>query len=105
VITTSVLAVVAAVFGSSAVTALVTAWVTRDKTVADTQAVENNNALTLATSAIERMTAAEKKIDQMEQDWRDMRRSVFPHQSWDVKAHRLAIQVDPDFPPPPDIVI
>jgi hypothetical protein len=105
VITASVLTVVVAILGTSSVTALVTAWLTRDRTKADTEAKETETAIALATSAITRMTAAEGKIDNMEKAWRDMRRSVFPHQSWDVKAHRLAIQVDPDFPNPPEIAI
>lgn len=60
---------------------------------------------TLQSSMITRLDLSEKRQDKLEDKFEEIRRSLYPHQQWDLKAHRTALMVDPDFPPPPDLGI
>jgi hypothetical protein len=59
----------------------------------------------LALSAIERMDRAERRIDEMEKSWRNLREEIYVHISWDDLAYRKMLETDPDYPPPPPLSI
>lgn len=66
----------------------------------------------MVASAMARMDTTDKryerletKYDRLEGDVRDLRRGLFPHQQWDLLAHRKALEVDPNFPAPPELHI
>lgn len=59
----------------------------------------------LAASAIERMDRAERRIDEMEAEWRTLRQEIYPHRAWDDQAYRKALESDPNYPPPPPLSI
>lgn len=60
---------------------------------------------TLQASMINRLDLSEKRQDKLEDKLEEIRHSLYPHQQWDLKAHRTALMTDPDFPPPPDLGI
>jgi hypothetical protein len=90
--------IVVPVLGSGGFTALVVWWSNRGKSRAET-------AEKLVASAMTRMDRAESRVDRIEEDVREFRRGLFPHQQWDLQAHRKALEVDPDFPAPPELHI
>lgn len=74
-------------------------------TDADTQKKESDLYIQLATSALERMDRAERKIDEMEGEWNQLRSEIYPHRAWDARAYQTALLVNPDFDPPPALTI
>ncbi|MFE7797047.1 hypothetical protein [Nocardia sp. NPDC057440] len=87
-------ALVTAALGSPVFSALV-AWMSgRGKSRAET-------AEKLVASAMVRMDRSDARVDKLEAKIEDVRVAIFPHQQWDVQAHRKALEVDPNFPPPP----
>ncbi|WP_157186541.1 hypothetical protein [Nocardia jiangxiensis] len=86
------------VAGGSLLQALVMAWANRKKTKADT-------ASELARNALAQVSSVTARCDQLESDVREFKKALYPHQSWDLKAHKAALEVDPNFPAPPELFI
>lgn len=84
----------------------VIAWLsTRNKSKADTAEKLVASAMLRMDRSEARSDILERKHDTLEGDVRDLRRALYPHQQWDLRAHRKALETDPDFPAPPELHI
>lgn len=97
--------IVSILAGSNVLVAIVLAVANRQKRGADTASELARNALAQVDSLQQRNDKMEKRQDEVEDEVRRFRASLFPHQGWDLKAHKEALKSDPDFPPPPELVI
>lgn len=108
----SVLVVLGTIVGSTAAAALITAWFNRNKTQSETDAnrasaerARIDSAMLIAQNALAQSTSTQTRMDRQEEDIREFRRQLYPHQRWDALAHAEALKSDPDFPAPPDLFI
>ncbi|WP_157107467.1 hypothetical protein [Nocardia grenadensis] len=46
----------------------------------------------------------ETRYDKLEGELQQIQRNLFPHQQWDLLVHRKVLELDPNFPPPPDLL-
>ena len=108
----SVLVVLGTIVSSTAAAALVTVWFNRNKTASETdvnhataERARIDSAMLVAQNALAQSTSAQTRLDRQEEDIREFRRQLFPHQRWDALAHAEALKSNPDFPAPPDLFI
>lgn len=47
----------------------------------------------------------ERRCDGFEKEIQQFRQQLYPHHKWDLLAYRKLIEIDPDFPVPPDLYI
>jgi hypothetical protein len=98
-------AILTLLVGSDILQVLASLWATRRKRGADTASELAKNALAQVTSLQERYGAMERKYDSLEEDIRKFREALYPHQRWDMLAHKEALKSDPNFPSPPELFI
>jgi hypothetical protein len=100
-----VVTVVGLILGSSVLNTIVTIAGNRRKTDAETRVHEADAATTIATNALSQVTSIQGRLDRAEGRIDQFQKALFPHQAWDAKAHKKALEVDPNFPPPPDLTL
>jgi hypothetical protein len=56
-------------------------------------------------SMLKQLERLQKEHDDLKDELKAFRKALYPHQRWDLLAWKRILEVDPEFPPPPDLYI